>query len=657
MNKQLYFLSVMVIWGAAKFTYAGLPDFHKEEMSKKEGIFFHSFFAPCASSTPPSKKELRLYLDKMNMDFESEEKSSKTVIINGIEFYEESKFYLDLFDRLTTAENNDHLVSFNKEQEDIVALVNNDECKKVQCALNQIFGDVSLQYQYMLARFGYNPSDLVFERAQRMNEKQANLVLIELENLPTNLTKLHSNHRLTIGGFTLTNSRETYANASIALLPNWELASIYKQKEAVFHEVAHNIDTCRGYRISEQQDWLKISGWDEVEKFIVESNKMPSSYSRTNVSEHFAESILHYRYWPQNLHSDIFEYIKANIFEGNEYTDNKSCFHPTTDTNNRIDEIEKEISFHFLPQEKFRTDCTFSSKYSESDSTNLRECLRSEYYFYQIENDHIPNLVRDYFIDIPLDSSIESRESEIAYITQSLRNKYLKNIDESQGFVTVLNQDIAIIESSLKEEIQKWRQRVSNINLSEPQIDSYEFESHGYKTFKKIISDCSEEIINDFLNDSVQADSCLAQSLHDYYWNISKYKYALSYSGKVSIDDNYKKKLSDEAEVIMAEKSKVIASQSHKLIVESIKSKIKNKIVDSYKISEWKKKKLYKSLSKDDFCKEYYSINLNQFDANSIEESLFKTCVKMQNKNKRFFFSEEMTDSILEEIKSIANEE
>jgi hypothetical protein len=650
MKRKLHLILILTI-GIFNSAYAHLPDFHEENISKKKGIFFHSIFAPCASSTAPTESEIKKYLNAMNDNSQGEDSLLENATINGVEFHDESRFYLDLFEKLTTAQNDNLLSTFNREQEDIAKLVNNEDCKKVQCILEQIFPNVSLHYQYMLSRFGYNPSPFVFERAWNMNLRQAKLVLTELENLPVKLTKMHQNHRLTIGGFSLTNSELSYGNASIALFPNWVKASKYKQRQTIYHEVAHNIDSLNDTSISDQSEWLKISGWDEAKRTIINHDKMPSSYSTTNTTEHFAESILHYRYWPAKLHSDIFDYIRTNIFYNEEYTDNNNCFDATTETRRKLKEIEKKISFEFIPQEAFVKECSSSIRYSKNDNSAIKECLRGKYYFFQIQNDSIPTLVRNNFKDTMLDSSIEFRESEIAYITQHLRNKFLKDIDNDSRFKAIVAEGVQAIESKFIDEKSNWQQRVMNTRLAEIDIDSFDFESDSYKSFEKIIEDCSERLINDFINKRNDGVSCLEESLHDYYWNESNYKYILSYSGSFLIDDEYRKELSSEAENIIISKSKELAKISHQKILKDIESRIKQKIIKAHKISEWKKRKLYKNLSKEDFCKEYYSVNLNRFNGDSIEKSFLRACAKMQTKNKRFFLSTNNIDSILSEIR------
>lgn len=288
--------------------------------------------APCKRTTPFTVEEMSAWIKKN----QSNEQLSKK--INGISFENESPENLKAFQYLTTATN------FFGEPDPERQKTFNSKCKKVECAVKEIFGPKSgVQLLFMHQKFGMNGSHLTKVNRSSWKTSELDNVLLTLTDFPPGIFPAEENRFLTHfkrGYLPIYASENTIANASIEVFDLWDQQSRDEKRYALFHELGHNLGGLAG--ADEDSKWLKMSGWEQTTK-VVNGKKVTeykpkkpetivSKYAFTNPAEDFAESVAAYRYNPKKLKSispEKYNFIKEVIFDNVEYTSEQACKNPT----------------------------------------------------------------------------------------------------------------------------------------------------------------------------------------------------------------------------------------------------------------------------------------------------------------------------------------
>ncbi len=112
----------------------------------------------------------------------------------------------------------------------------------------------------------------------------------------------------------------------------WSDHSFDFREYAVFHELGHNLKGTVYPFLDFRDDWLSLSGWEEVNgKFVMTKPHNFSQYAKEYPSEDFAETVAAYRYNPELLKVVSFakyEYVKSSVFFGIEYLNESNCEGP-----------------------------------------------------------------------------------------------------------------------------------------------------------------------------------------------------------------------------------------------------------------------------------------------------------------------------------------
>jgi hypothetical protein len=247
--------------------------------------------------------------------------------INGIQFHNESPDNLETF-RILTSRFDD----FNKpipEQKRY-----SSRCNKVDCALKEIFGETSLQLQFMQQRYGMNGSHIKVgeAKARPWKKNELDTILLALADIPEGLLNYNKNKTLVHHPDEVQHSN--FANATITIFNHWNTASFPRQKYTLVHEIAHNLGILS--KLDQSDEWKSFSGWSPGGMYGKKNNaSMPetviSTYGLENEMEDFAETVSAYRYNPETLKKvspEKYKLMKDVIFDQVEYTSEKACTDP-----------------------------------------------------------------------------------------------------------------------------------------------------------------------------------------------------------------------------------------------------------------------------------------------------------------------------------------
>ena len=301
--------------------------------------------AHCARKTPFTENEMRTWISNNSSS------PSLTRSINGINFEDESYENLESFKHLTTFV--DILgLPIPEKQKNFTST-----CKKVECAMKEIFGDdTGLQLLYMQRRFGLNGSHIIKEstRATPWRKDELDTVLLGISDFPDGVLPVQDT-RTMIHAPRNHGNGNTIANAVITIFELWNEQSPEQQRSTIVHELGHVLAFSSD--IHNHEHWTGQSGWTETSKVvngvtqtgyeIANPDAIISKYGLTNPREDFAESVVAYRYNPLALKEASpgkYDLIKKAIFDNVEYTSEADCSNPKRMSQQYISELTESIS-------------------------------------------------------------------------------------------------------------------------------------------------------------------------------------------------------------------------------------------------------------------------------------------------------------------------
>ncbi len=304
--------------------------------------------APCTKKTPYTADEMTSWLKNHQSPMVNSKK------IHGISFEGESAENLASFEHLTTFK------TFFGDADPKEQKKFNSKCKKVDCAVKEIFGPkIGVQLLFMHQKFGMNGSHLITNHRSSWKSSELDTVLLSLSDFPSGILPAEANRPLThfkrgyLPGYA---SENVIANASIEVFDLWDEQSPESKRYALVHELGHNLGGLAG-GADENSKWLKMSGWVKETK-VVKGEKVTefkatkpetiiSKYGFTNPAEDFAESVAAYRYNPKKLKSvspEKYNFIKEVIFDNVEYTSADACTNPKRLSDDYVKKAEALVS-------------------------------------------------------------------------------------------------------------------------------------------------------------------------------------------------------------------------------------------------------------------------------------------------------------------------
>jgi len=287
--------------------------------------------APCTRKTPFTNDEMLKWINT----HQSPVKESKK--IHGIQFADETEENLKAFEYLTTAK------TFLGESDPKKQKIFKSACKKVECAVKEIFGkDVGVQLLFMQQKFGMNGSNIARENADLWKKSELDTVLLALSDYPEGIMPVEESRTLVHfkRGYMRNGGDRTLANAVIEIFDLWDRQSPEEKRYTLNHEVGHVIGgLCK---IDDHPKWRNLSGWvsstkvvDGEKETVMRATKpetIVSKYGFTNTHEDFAESVAAYRYNPALLKKaspEKYNIIKQVVFDNVEYTSEAACKNPS----------------------------------------------------------------------------------------------------------------------------------------------------------------------------------------------------------------------------------------------------------------------------------------------------------------------------------------
>lgn len=287
----------------------------------------------CTRKTPFTSEEMNQWLS-----------SNKTTLgmsnnIHGINFENESPENLESFRLLTSAV--DIIGTPIPERQKTFS----SACKKVDCALKEIFGtDVGPQLLFMHRRYGMNGSHIIKEATQASlwKKEELDIVLLALSDFPDGVMPIQQSKTF-IHAARETDNGRTLANAVITVFQLWNKQTKEQQRSTVVHELGHAIAGVT--KLDESPLWMKKSGWSKTTKIrdgksievpvVAHPDTIVSEYGQTNEWEDLAESVVAYRYNPEGLKDvspEKYNLVKKLIFDNVEYTSEQACKSPVRES-------------------------------------------------------------------------------------------------------------------------------------------------------------------------------------------------------------------------------------------------------------------------------------------------------------------------------------
>ena len=172
---------------------------------------------------------------------------------------------------------------------------------------------------------------------------------------------------------------------TLTLYPSFDnpYTSSRKKVAVLFHELSHLIDLRLGH-LSEQSEWMSLSQWEGTigNKWKMKNKKeFVSKYAKQNPSEDFAESMVAYRFAPEELKEKSprkYTYLKEVIFQGLEYRNAQDC--------------NEKADFKDFISESSEKDYSYQCEYSTYGAIERDEELKEACYQYFLSNDKTLNL-------------------------------------------------------------------------------------------------------------------------------------------------------------------------------------------------------------------------------------------------------------------------
>ncbi|MFA5584733.1 MAG: hypothetical protein WDA09_11015, partial [Bacteriovoracaceae bacterium] len=242
--------------------------------------------------------------------------------VHGISFEGESEENINAFRHLTTA------LTYTRRPDPNRQKTFSSSCKKVQCAMEEIFGkSTATQLLFMHRKFGMNGSHLSYVNADPWRKNELDTLLLALNDFPEGILPSQENKQMIRfkRGYMRNGGENVIANAVMEFFDPFNEQSIWQRRTTVTHEIAHVL--ALESKIAEDPQWLSLGDWEEKTK--VEGGKTSSKntspnrravsmYGEANHHEDFAEAVVAYRYNPQLLKSispEKYELIKTVVFD------------------------------------------------------------------------------------------------------------------------------------------------------------------------------------------------------------------------------------------------------------------------------------------------------------------------------------------------------
>ncbi len=327
--------------------------------------------AKCRNPGNPSDEQMRKYLERKNVA------KNESTSFFGMSFENEDPRLLDLMKRLTEY---DSFLSLKKEPEKQKQFQISNDCKKVICAAESIFGkERAIKLLYALDKYEINLSHLTDSDLADWKSRELDLILEAADDLPSHLIPFNRNQYFKHYKRGWGPSQNTVANAVIMVFFVWEdLDNDGERISSLIHEIGHNI----GSRLNQDESstWLNLSGWVEKEGKWKANNKeqIISNYAYENPAEDFAETFVAFRYNPLFLKKRSpkkYEYMKNNIFLGLEYTDEEKC----NESNSSLHFIKSQININQVPlQQKFSSCKKEIADIIQRKDVDLKACIKKE---------------------------------------------------------------------------------------------------------------------------------------------------------------------------------------------------------------------------------------------------------------------------------------
>ncbi len=270
----------------------------------------------------------------MNALFNSFSSPARSESVNGVELQNERPELIQAFRELTTMRTpfGDRLLPESQINLSIYPIP--ASCKKVLCAMENIWGTMASKMLYMKLHYDLNSSEHSIVNSSRFTDRELDDVLMGLGDLPPELIRagrpnqqIVHYHRGELPSFH--QDRNTQADSLMNFYDRWSEKSSPSRQYVVFHEMAHNISHHLGNldgspRFLETAGWIKTGEeWEKSSQFCAVSN-----YGSTDPDEDFAETVAAYRYSPASLRDHCpgkYEYMKAVVFRGREYLNQANC--------------------------------------------------------------------------------------------------------------------------------------------------------------------------------------------------------------------------------------------------------------------------------------------------------------------------------------------
>ncbi|MCC7441164.1 MAG: hypothetical protein IT285_06010 [Bdellovibrionales bacterium] len=289
--------------------------------------------APCRPEVP-DKAGMRTWLT----DTFASGSPAVTRTVHGVLLENQPEALVDLFARLTT--------THASEGADQVTPAVPADCHEFFCAARAALGaDIADQLAYLLARHHLNGSHLAGPSITgprglaAFRSAELSTILRAAADLPPHLLGIEP--EISINHATRdTSSGTTVANARITLFDKWSNELPHNRNATVVHELGHRVGS--SLNLDESPGWLALAGWEQRTYLTEDGNSrntwlptrpgcLISGYAATNPSEDFAESVVAYRYVPDELEArcpEKYRYMKELVFDGIEYGTDAECASP-----------------------------------------------------------------------------------------------------------------------------------------------------------------------------------------------------------------------------------------------------------------------------------------------------------------------------------------
>lgn len=344
---------------------------------------------------------------------------SKKETIAGLEL-EDSNELLKAFESLVVPKSMqyDSLIGESIEVEgiDVKNAYQIENCDKVLCAVKKIFGnEVGPKLLYMRMKYGLNGSNLANINSDPHTAKTLAPILDALSSMPQELFPIEDGKQLTLFSKgrkpkSYGDDNSTLANATINLFDGWRDLPKEEQDYTIIHELSHQIADVND--LSQSPTWLSFSNWEKTEEFSENGDSKTnwfsqkkqniiSRYGEVNPDEDFAESVSAYRYNAQRLKEvspEKYEFIKNNVFFGQEFLTNRHCNTPSPLLSNVIHKAQNITprEFENLNLEKSLEDCSTEIRSqlitSDIEKDNLTKCFQVSAYAQFLNNNNALNL-------------------------------------------------------------------------------------------------------------------------------------------------------------------------------------------------------------------------------------------------------------------------